>query len=75
MQVWRIAKARFYTPSMDFGTAWLEEGRQLGLTVPSSVLPFERNIMLNPEHAAANQIKILDVTDFFYDSRIFTLRT
>jgi len=75
MQVWRIAKARFDTPSMDLGTAWLEEGRQLGLTVPSSVLPFERNIMLNPEHAAANQIKILDVTDFFYDSRIFTLRT
>jgi hypothetical protein len=43
--------------------------------VPSSVLPFERNIMLNPEHAAANQIKILDVTDFFYDSRMFTPRT
>lgn len=62
-------------PSMDFGTAWLEEGRQLGLIVPSSVLPFERNIMLNPEHAAANQIKILDVTDFFYDSRMFTPRT
>jgi len=75
MQVWRIAKARFYTPSMDFGTAWLEEGRQLGLTVPSSVLPFERNIMLNPEHAAADQIKILNVTDFFYDSRIFPPRT
>lgn len=63
------------TPSMDFGTAWLEEGRQLGLILPSSVLTVERNIMLNPEHAAASQIKVLDVTDFSYDSRMFTSRS
>jgi RES domain-containing protein len=62
------------TPSMDFGTDWLEENRQMGLIVPSSVLRFERNIMLNPEHPAASQIEIVTVTDFFYDSRMFTPR-
>lgn len=62
------------SPSMDFGTAWLEENRQLGLLLPSSVLRIERNLMLNPEHPAARQIEIVSVTDFSYDSRMFRPR-
>jgi len=63
------------SPSMNFGTAWLKEGQQLGLLLPSSVLRFERNIMINPDHPAASQIKVLEVTDFHYDSRMFTPRS
>lgn len=61
-------------PSMDFGTAWLQRGQQLGLIVPSSVLTLERNIMINPGHPAASRIKVLQTVDFSYDSRLFTPR-
>ncbi|MFJ4142684.1 RES family NAD+ phosphorylase [Pseudomonas sp. NPDC089734] len=50
--------------SMDFGTAWLRQGQQLGLIVPSSVLPQARHIMVNPLHPAAERIEILAVMDF-----------
>jgi RES domain-containing protein len=62
------------TPSMDFGTTWLEAKQQLGLILPSSVLRVERNILVNPDHPAARQIEIISVTDFSYDSRMFTPR-
>jgi len=62
------------SPSMDFGTQWLERREQLGLIVPSAVLPQARNIMLNPEHAAASQIEIIEVANFSHDSRMFASR-
>lgn len=62
-------------PSMDYGSAWLNEGKQLGLIVPSAVLPLERNIMLNPMHPAMQQVKIIEVLDFSYDERMFKIRS
>lgn len=58
-------------PSMDFGTAWLKSNRHLGLIVPSAVLPLERNLVINPNHPAVSKIRVLDVYDFIYDSRMF----
>lgn len=37
-------------PSMTFGTKWLQDKTQLGLIVPSAVLPLERNVLINPKH-------------------------
>lgn len=34
----------------DYGRAWVEERRSLGLCVPSAVMPMERNVILNPAH-------------------------
>jgi RES domain-containing protein len=58
-------------PSMDFGTAWLKSNSHLGLIIPSAILPLERNIVINPNHQAASQIKVVEVYDFMYDPRMF----
>ncbi|MDP3814666.1 RES family NAD+ phosphorylase [Pseudomonas sp.] len=61
--------------SMDFGTRWLMSRSHLGLIVPSSVLPAERNIVINPRHPAASRLRVIEVQDFFYDPRMFSNRT
>ncbi|WP_085702164.1 RES family NAD+ phosphorylase [Pseudomonas sp. B15(2017)] len=58
-------------PSMDFGSSWLKANTHLGLIVPSVVLVLERNIVVNPNHPALSQIKVVDVFDFIYDARMF----
>ncbi|WNZ76428.1 RES family NAD+ phosphorylase [Pseudomonas sp. P105] len=58
-------------PSMDFGTTWLKASTHLGLIVPSAVLALERNIVINPLHPAVSMIKVIEVFDFMYDSRMF----
>ncbi|AHG62506.1 RES family NAD+ phosphorylase [Advenella mimigardefordensis] len=60
--------------SMSFGTKWLKCGSQLGLIVPSVVLPLERNIVLNPLHPAIASVQVLKVYDFAYDERMFYQR-
>jgi RES domain-containing protein len=58
-------------PSMDFGTAWLRTNSHLGLIIPSAVLVLERNVVINPNHPAVNEIKVVEVYDFMYDPRMF----
>ena len=58
-------------PSMDYGTTWLKSNTHLGLIIPSAILPLERNIVINPNHHAASQIKVIQVYDFMYDPRMF----
>lgn len=58
-------------PSMDFGTTWLKTNTHLGLIVPSAVLSLERNVVINPNHPAVSEIKVIDVFDFMYDPRMF----
>lgn len=61
-------------PSMDFGSRWLKAGEQLGLIVPSAVLPLEWNILLNPRHPAIARVRVEDSFDFLYDERMFQTR-
>ncbi len=60
--------------SMQFGTDWLKSRSHFGLIVPSVVLPLERNIVINPEHPAIKQVKIVAIYDFSYDERMFGQR-
>lgn len=62
-------------PSMEFGTNWLRGRQQLGLIVPSAVMPLERNIVLNPWHPAITEVQVVEVLDFRYDDRMFIVRT
>lgn len=48
--------------------------KQLGLILPTAVMPVERNIMLNPRHPAISQVRIVEMFDFIYDERLFALR-
>lgn len=57
-------------PSMDFGSRWLRKNTALGLIVPSAVLPLERVMVVNPEHAAMGEVRLVEVYDFMYDARM-----
>jgi len=61
-------------PSMAYGTQWLLESKQLGLIIPSVVLPLERNIVLNPSHPAIKDIVLEEMFAFSYDERMFRTR-
>jgi RES domain-containing protein len=53
------------------GTDWLTEGKILMLSVPSVVIPFERNLLLNPRHHLFASVVLKRVVPFFFDPRIF----
>jgi RES domain-containing protein len=58
------------TSTKTFGTELLEEGLRLAYKIPSTVMPDEFNIIVNPLHESMNQCKIITVKDFIYDVRI-----
>ena len=65
---WRIDEG--YTQS--FGIKWLKSAASLGLWVPSSVEPQERNLLLNPAHPHYGAIRVvIEVAQFEFDSRLF----
>lgn len=59
------------SPSIEYGSSWLRSGDYLGLIVPSAVLALEQNVVVNPRHAAIEQVRVIEVFDFIYDKRMF----
>ncbi len=57
--------------TQDYGSIWIKNNKTLGLAVPSSVLPFESNILINPNHKQFSKIKILRKGILDIDSRVF----
>lgn len=53
-----------------FGTAWLKEQRSLALSVPSFVMPYDRNILVNPLHPDAAAIRLLKSERLRLDARL-----
>lgn len=53
-----------------YGTAWLKEQRSLALLAPSFVLPYERNVLINPLHPKASSLKILRKERIRLDQRL-----
>ncbi|CNC20684.1 RES family NAD+ phosphorylase [Yersinia alsatica] len=66
---WRSDPAPVAT--MDIGTEWLESESSLGLLVPSTLVPSENNLLVNPRHqdfqACLTSVKPLS---FSFDSRL-----
>lgn len=55
----------------DIGDAWLTDGVSLALSVPSVVVPMERNFLLNPTHIGfAAAVATARAVDFSADSRL-----
>lgn len=54
----------------EIGDAWLARGTSVALTVPSAVLPEERNVLLNPAHAAATRLRVAEQRPFRFDLRL-----
>jgi RES domain-containing protein len=66
---WRSAPAPVAT--MDVGTEWLKSESSVGLLVPSTLVPSENNMLINPYHkdfqACLNSVKPLS---FAFDPRL-----
>lgn len=52
------------------GDAWLDSLDCLGLSVPSSVVPLEANVVLNPRHPDMGRVTIRRIEPFDFDPRL-----
>ncbi len=53
------------------GDAWLRSARTAILSVPSAVVPAERNYVLNPRHADFGRMKAQPPEPFSFDARLW----
>jgi RES domain-containing protein len=53
-----------------FGGDWLRDGGQLGLLLPSVVVPQARNLLLNPLHQAMPKVALVHQELFQLDERL-----
>ena len=61
------------TPSevtRSIGRNWIVAGSRAVLSVPSSVIPLERNYLLNPQHPEFREIRFGNPTAFVFDARL-----
>jgi len=52
------------------GDQWIESGKSLALSVPSALIPGERNILISPGHPDFQEVTTSGVLDFNYDTRL-----
>jgi RES domain-containing protein len=55
-----------------FGDLWLEEQRSAVLSVPSAILPEDRNFLLNPLHPDFGRVDLSVLEPFRFDKRLAT---
>ena len=66
---WRSFAA--YSNLQSIGSQWYIEQQSLVLKVPSAIIPFEYNYMINTEHPDFNKkISLVRVEEYFWDSRL-----
>ncbi len=53
------------------GDGWLREGRAVGLVVRSVLVPETYNLLVNPHHPEADQLRLLSAFAFPLDPRLF----
>ncbi len=54
----------------DMGTNWAKSLTTAVLSVPSSVVPRERNYILNPAHPDFGRIRFANPEPFYFDNRL-----
>jgi RES domain-containing protein len=55
----------------ELGRSWIVQGKAVILSVPSVVVPTERNYVLNPAHAGYKRIQIGEAYGFSFDPRMW----
>ena len=58
------------TNTVKIGNTWAKKAAALSLSVPSAIVPQERNFLLNPRHPAFAKLQIGEPIDFSFDSRL-----
>jgi RES domain-containing protein len=56
------------------GQRWLEQRKTIVLSVPSAIIPDERNFLLNPAHADFATLTINSAEPFSFDPRMWKSR-
>ena len=56
--------------TQDLGTDWVKSGAGAVLSVPSVIVPSERNYLLNPAHPDFARIRFFPPRPFAFDSRL-----
>jgi RES domain-containing protein len=59
------------SPSVLAGDSWLKSRSSALLTVPSVIVPEERNVLINPDHPGSARISAAMVRRWEYDPRLF----
>jgi len=69
---WNVSEPyNFYKKeTMEFGTAFLKENHHLVLKVPSAVVKYEYNYLLNPNHPDIERCTIERIEPFTFNGRI-----
>ena len=58
------------TTLQDIGSAWVAASRGVALSVPSAIIPVERNVLLNPGHPDLARIVRHPPERFVFDPRL-----
>lgn len=54
----------------NIGSKWIQSQSSLLLYVPSSVIPMERNVLINPLHPEFKKVREKGVSNFRFDERL-----
>lgn len=68
-----LASAATAKRCRELGDAWLGEAQHLVLAVPSVIVPQERNLLINPQHALMDRIRVVSTEPFRFDPRLVAL--
>jgi RES domain-containing protein len=60
----------YATETQDLGEQWVRERDSVILSVPSSIIPGERNFLINPAHAAFSELRFQPPRPFRFDPRL-----
>lgn len=54
------------------GDQWISDKASLALKVPSAIIDYEFNFLINPAHPDFKYLKIVSITDFSFDPKVKT---
>jgi RES domain-containing protein len=65
---WRQLKA--YSHLQKMGSEWFNSKETLLLKIPSAIIPFEFNYIINTEHPEFKNVKLVRTENYFWDERL-----
>lgn len=60
--------------SQDVAQAWIQDGVSVALSVPSVIIPIEKNYLINPLHPDFGKLRIGKPIQFRFDPRLIQLQ-
>jgi len=60
-----------HSSTKSYGNAFISQGKNLVLKVPSAIIQDEYNYLINPNHPYFKKIKLMDIQSFKFDQRLF----